>query len=171
MSFESRFASPHRFVIVPTVRLKLQYLTAGSASIYVMLLLSAKCWTLSSCSFLYGSVADPVPFWPLVLGYGMGKKSGSGMNNPDHISESWETIFGLKYLNFLIRIRDGKKFGSWIRDKHIPDPRHCSLDNERCVAEEVLAKNIDYRQQVIRDLLEKEQEFVSDLRHHVPFIN
>ena len=30
--------------------------------------------------------------------------------------------------------------------------------------EEVLAKNIDYRQQVIRDLLEKEQEFVSDLR-------
>jgi hypothetical protein len=31
-------------------------------------------------------------------------------------------------------------------------------------ADEVLAKNIDYRQQVIRDLLEKEQEFVSDLR-------
>ena len=30
--------------------------------------------------------------------------------------------------------------------------------------EEILAKNIDYRQQVIRDLLEKEQEFVSDLR-------
>jgi hypothetical protein len=66
---------------------------------------------------------------------------------------------------------DGKKFGSWIRDKHIPDTRHCSVDNERCVAEEVLAKNIDYRQQVIRDLLEKEQEFVSDLRHHAPFIN
>jgi hypothetical protein len=54
---------------------------------------------------------------------------------------------------------------------NIPDPPHCSMDNERCVAEEVLAKNIDYRQQVIRDLLEKEQEFVSDLRHHVPFIN
>lgn len=32
------------------------------------------------------------------------------------------------------------------------------------IPEEVLAKNIDYRQQVIRDLLEKEQEFVSDLR-------
>ena len=29
---------------------------------------------------------------------------------------------------------------------------------------EVLAKNIDYRQQVISDLLEKEQEFVSELR-------
>jgi hypothetical protein len=54
---------------------------------------------------------------------------------------------------------------------NIPDPQHCFMDNERCVAEEVLAKNIDYRQQVIRDLLEKEQEFVSDLRHHVPFIN
>jgi hypothetical protein len=41
----------------------------------------------------------------------MGKKSGSGMNNPDHISESFETIFvvGLKYLNYLMRIRDGKK--------------------------------------------------------------
>jgi hypothetical protein len=40
----------------------------------------------------------------------MGKKSGSGsgMNNPDHISESLETIFGLKYLNSLTRIRDGK---------------------------------------------------------------
>ena len=29
---------------------------------------------------------------------------------------------------------------------------------------DVLAKNIDYRQQVISDLLEKEQEFVSELR-------
>lgn len=32
------------------------------------------------------------------------------------------------------------------------------------VPEDVIAKNIDYRQQVLRDLLEKEQEFVSDLR-------
>jgi hypothetical protein len=41
---------------------------------------------------------------------GMGKKSGSGsgINNPDHISESLETIFGLKYFNSLMRIRDGK---------------------------------------------------------------
>jgi hypothetical protein len=46
----------------------------------------------------------------------MGKKSGSGMNNPDHISESLEIIFGLNYLNSLMRIRDGK-FGSEIRDK------------------------------------------------------
>jgi hypothetical protein len=42
------------------------------------------------------------------------------MNNPDHISESLETIFGFKYLNSLMRIRDlgWKKFGSEIRDKH-----------------------------------------------------
>jgi hypothetical protein len=46
------------------------------------------------------------------------------MNNPNHISESLETIFfGLKYLKFSDGdpIRDGKKFGSgmekiWIRD-------------------------------------------------------
>jgi hypothetical protein len=30
------------------------------------------------------------------------------MNNPDHIAESLETIFELKYLNYLIRIRDEK---------------------------------------------------------------
>jgi hypothetical protein len=30
----------------------------------------------------------------------MGKKSGSGMNNPDHISESLETIFWVKILEF-----------------------------------------------------------------------
>jgi hypothetical protein len=51
----------------------------------------------------------------------MGKKSGSGMNNQDHISESVETIFGLKYLNSLMWILDGKKFGSGI---NIPDPQH-----------------------------------------------
>jgi hypothetical protein len=49
--------------------------------------------------------------------------SESGMNNPDHISESLETIFGLKYLNSLMRIRDPgwKKFGSGIK---IPDLKH-----------------------------------------------
>jgi hypothetical protein len=43
------------------------------------------------------------------------------MNNPGHISESLETIFGIEYLNSLMRIRDGKKFGSGI---NIPDPKH-----------------------------------------------
>jgi hypothetical protein len=44
------------------------------------------------------------------------------MNNPDHISEFRKKFLGLKYLNSLmwirdgkIRIRDGK---NWIRDKH-----------------------------------------------------
>jgi hypothetical protein len=54
----------------------------------------------------------------------MGKKSGSGMNNPDHISESLETIFfGFKYLNSLIQIRDPgwKKFGSGMEKTRIRD--------------------------------------------------
>jgi hypothetical protein len=38
-------------------------------------------------------IRDPVPFWPRDPGSGMGKKSGSGMNNPNHISESLETFF------------------------------------------------------------------------------
>jgi hypothetical protein len=33
-------------------------------------------------------------------GSGIGKKSGSGMNNPDHISESLETIIWVKILEF-----------------------------------------------------------------------
>jgi hypothetical protein len=37
------------------------------------------------------SVADPV---------GMGKKSGSGMNNPDRFAESLVTIFWVKILKF-----------------------------------------------------------------------
>jgi hypothetical protein len=81
-------------------------------------------------------IRDQVPFRPLDLGSGMGKKlgSGSGMNNPDHISESLETIFWVKILKFFdadpgsgmekIRIRDGRNSdpGSGI---NIPDPQHC----------------------------------------------
>jgi hypothetical protein len=71
----------------------------------------------------------------------MGKqsRSGSGMNILDNISKSLETIFGLKYLNSLMRfrIRDPeffqpcirdlgwKKFGSGIQDKH---PGSAALD-------------------------------------------
>ncbi len=52
----------------------------------------------------------PVPFWPLDPGW-----VKSGMNNPAHISESLETIYGLKYryLNFLMWIRDGKILEGW----------------------------------------------------------
>jgi hypothetical protein len=56
----------------------------------------------------------------------MGKKSesGSGMNNPDHVSESLKQFFGLKYLNSLMQIRDPgwKKFRSGINN---PDPQYC----------------------------------------------
>jgi hypothetical protein len=59
------------------------------------------------------SVADPGS------GSGMGKKSGSGMNNPDHISESLKTIFWVNILKFFdadpgSEIRNGKVR---IRDK------------------------------------------------------
>jgi hypothetical protein len=63
----------------------------------------------------------------------MGKKSGfgSGMNNPDLISKSLKTIFGLKYLNSFMRIGDPerknsdlgwKKFGSGMEKIRIRDP-------------------------------------------------
>jgi hypothetical protein len=72
-----------------------------------------------------------MPFW--IRDTGWDKKSGSGMNNPDHISESLATFLGLKYLHSLMRIRDGKNSdpgfgmeensdpGSGI---NIPDPQH-----------------------------------------------
>jgi hypothetical protein len=55
----------------------------------------------------------------------MGKKSGSesGMNNPDHISESLETIFWVKILIFFDADPGWKKFGSGIRYGKISDPR------------------------------------------------
>ncbi len=68
-------------------------------------------------------IRDPVPFWPLDPGSGIGKKSGSwsGMNNPDHISKCSETIFWVKILNSLMRIW-GRKLGSGIRDGKISVP-------------------------------------------------
>jgi hypothetical protein len=54
--------------------------------------------------------------------------SGSGMSNPDHISESLETIFWVKMLKFFDADPGWKKFdpewkklGSGI---NIPDPQH-----------------------------------------------
>ncbi len=45
---------------------------------------------------------DPGSGASLTPGFGMSKKSGSGsgMNNPVHISESLETIFWVKILEF-----------------------------------------------------------------------
>jgi hypothetical protein len=64
-------------------------------------------------------------------------ESGSGMNIPDHISESLETFFGLKISKFfdvdpgsgirnLFDPGSGmEKFGPGSRI-NIPDPQHCS---------------------------------------------
>jgi hypothetical protein len=62
----------------------------------------------------------------LTLGFGVGKKtgSGSGMNNPDHISESLENqFFGAKILKLFDADPGLKKFGSGI---NIPDPQNCT---------------------------------------------
>jgi hypothetical protein len=61
-------------------------------------------------------------------GSGMGKKSGSGswMNNPDQISESLETIFGVKMLKYFDVDPGWKEFGTGI---NIPDPQQCNNGN------------------------------------------
>jgi hypothetical protein len=68
----------------------------------------------------------------LTPGSGMGKKFGSGMNNPDHIW-AWKQFLGLKYLKFLMRIRDPgwKKFESGIGDKHSGSATLCFLQRFR----------------------------------------
>ena len=47
-------------------------------------------------------------------GAGMGKKSGSGMNNPDHISDSFETLgfgFGMKNIGMRFKHPGSATFG------------------------------------------------------------
>jgi hypothetical protein len=44
--------------------------------------------------------------------------SGSGMNNPDHISESLQKFFWVKILKFFNADPGWKKFESGIRDKN-----------------------------------------------------
>ncbi len=80
------------------------------------------------------SVADPSPVSGAFLtpGSGLRKKSisGSGVNNPDHISESLEIIFfgGVKILKFFEADPGWKKIGSgWKKfgsGMYIPDPQH-----------------------------------------------
>ncbi len=74
-----------------------------------------------------GSVAGPGSGAFLTPGFRMVKKSGSGMNNPDHISKSLEIFFRVKLLKFFyadpgsamekIRIRDGKNSGPGLRSQ------------------------------------------------------
>jgi hypothetical protein len=47
--------------------------------------------------------------------------SGSGMNNPDRITESLETIFWVKILKFFDADPGWKKFGSWMEKIRIRD--------------------------------------------------
>jgi hypothetical protein len=73
----------------------------------------------------------------------MGKKSGSGMNHPDHISESLETIFWVKILKLYadpgsgmekIRIRDkhpGSATPLKIFEKYVPF--YLLLEVARCI--------------------------------------
>jgi hypothetical protein len=63
----------------------------------------------------------------------MGKKSGSGtgMNNPVHISENLETIYLVKILKFFDTDPGWKKFGSGMEKFgsgiNIPGPQHWLL--------------------------------------------
>jgi len=54
----------------------------------------------------------------------------------------------------------------WFPSNYVEDisDQAANVTDKEKIPEDVLVKNIDYRQQVLRDLLEKEQEFVSDLR-------
>jgi hypothetical protein len=92
----------------------------------------------------FSSVADPDLRSDAFLtrGSGMGKKSGSGsgMNIPDHISQSLEKIFWVKVLwcgsgmkKIVFGIRDGKNSdpGPGI---NIPDPQHWNFPHKQKAA-------------------------------------
>jgi hypothetical protein len=67
-----------------------------------------------------------VPFDPWIRDPGWLKSQdpdpGSGMNNPDHISKSLETIFWVKIFKFFDADPGCKKFGFGIRDGKNSDP-------------------------------------------------
>jgi hypothetical protein len=66
------------------------------------------------------SVAVPGSGALLTSGSGMGKNQdpGSGMNNPDHISESLKTFFWVKILKFFDADPGSGMDRIQIRDKH-----------------------------------------------------
>jgi hypothetical protein len=82
-------------------------------------------------------IRDQVLFSPQDPGWvkksGSGSGIQSGMNNPDHFSESLATIFWVKYLNSLMRIREGKHSDPvWNKSRSglsIPDPQHWDISN------------------------------------------
>jgi hypothetical protein len=79
----------------------------------------------------------------------MGKKSGSGsgMNKPDHISESLETTFWLKIFKFFDADPGWKKIGS---EKNIPDPQHTGV---------AYLKKVSYNDLVSQLLCDKDKKF------------
>jgi hypothetical protein len=85
-------------------------------------------------SLQYG-VADSGFCAFLTPGSRMGKKlgSGSGMNNPNHISESLETIFLVKILKFFDADPGWQKVGSGI---NIPDPQHFCNQSKMCTCKQ-----------------------------------
>ncbi len=73
---------------------------------------------------LWIRIRDPVPFWPLDPGWVkiQDPNPGSGiggLNKPDHISKSSETIFWVKNTLMWIRIRGPESFWPWIREGKI----------------------------------------------------
>jgi hypothetical protein len=87
-------------------------------------------------------IRDPVPFGPLDPGWIKNKNldPGSGMNIPDHISESIETIVGVKVLKLFDADPDSGSRnllepGSGMEKIRIRDP-----GSQRCQRQESLIK-------------------------------
>ncbi len=120
----------------------------GSTPFLAVLLYNVRSWIVcvTKRSILSVSVADPGSGAFLTPGSGMGRKSASGSGIRDEQPGSYFLelrnhfhffgFLGLKYLNFLMRIRDPgwRQFVSGIRDGkksnpgsgiNIPDPQHC----------------------------------------------
>jgi hypothetical protein len=74
---------------------------------------------LSTSITIINSGADPGSGAFLTPGSGMGKKPRSGINIPNHISKSLETIFWVKIFKFLYAEADPGTFWPWIRDGKI----------------------------------------------------
>jgi hypothetical protein len=74
-----------------------------------------------------------VPFLPVDPGWVKNQDpgSGSGMSNPDHISESLETIFWVKILKFFDAVPGSGTENIRIRDK-LPDPQKLLLYADIC---------------------------------------
>jgi hypothetical protein len=79
-------------------------------------------------------IRHPVPFWPRDLGWvkirirDLDPGSGSGMNNPDHISESLQTISCVKIHKFF-----EADPGSGIQDGKNSDPGYQILKSQKAL--------------------------------------